>query len=520
MRPHHLVRDPDGRRLDDRRMADRRRLELGRADPLACDVQRVVRASVEEPVAVLVDRRPVAVRPDSGEPPPVRFEVPLRIAPDPRVIPGQGRLQTSSPTSPRTDRPRSSKTSTSSPSAGNPTEHALVGRIGVTERKHAPTSVPPEQFTIGIRPFPADVLVEPVVRPAVPGLAGGDDRAQRREVRDRLAVRMRARTSVGEMPSIVIRSLSTILQRRSGGRSGAPSMSTIVAPQAIPPTTVHGPMIQPMSVEKSTRSPRLRSAWYAVSRTREEATVDVERALRATGRPGRVRDEIRRLAFDLCRGKSPGFVGDDLVPPHVAAARHRAVHSRSPPDDDVLDRRRIGESGIEDFLHGYESPTAVRRIGRQHDLRGGVCEPRRDRRSREPREDRYLNGADVRTRARRRPPPVPSAGRFQPRRPPTRRAGEAPRQAVVPRARARTTWSDRLSPSSGTHTAASWPGRSRAQRCTPSAMFRRAPRNHVVHSIPCDSSSTSPQSRERDAEIACDGAPEPIASIETRCSSP
>ena len=44
--------------------ADRRRLELRRADALARDVERVVGAAVQEPVAVLVDRRPVAVRPD------------------------------------------------------------------------------------------------------------------------------------------------------------------------------------------------------------------------------------------------------------------------------------------------------------------------------------------------------------------------------------------------------------------------------------------------------------------------
>ncbi|MEM4781028.1 MAG: hypothetical protein QXG03_05650, partial [Halalkalicoccus sp.] len=43
--------------------------------------------------------------------------------------------------------------------------------------------------------------------------------------------------------------------QRSSGQSGAPSMKTTVAPHAMPPTTVHGPMIQPMSVENSTRSP-------------------------------------------------------------------------------------------------------------------------------------------------------------------------------------------------------------------------------------------------------------------------
>jgi len=37
----------------------------------------------------------------------------------------------------------------SSPSAGKPRETAFVGRTGVTERKQAPTSVPPDRLMIG-----------------------------------------------------------------------------------------------------------------------------------------------------------------------------------------------------------------------------------------------------------------------------------------------------------------------------------------------------------------------------------
>src|SRR5205807_8086158 len=92
--PRHLaldlVRHAHRRRLGDRRVGDGGRLELGRADPLAGDVQRVVGAAVQEPVAVLVDRGPVAVRPDAGEAPPVRVEVALRVAPDPARHPGPG----------------------------------------------------------------------------------------------------------------------------------------------------------------------------------------------------------------------------------------------------------------------------------------------------------------------------------------------------------------------------------------------------------------------------------------------
>ena len=80
---------------------------------------------------------------------------------------------------------------------------------------------------------------------------------------------MSARTSVGETPTMEMRSDSISFHSRSSGQSGAPSAKTIVAPAAPPPTTVHGPMIQPMSVAKWIRSPGLTSAWYTVSRAIE-----------------------------------------------------------------------------------------------------------------------------------------------------------------------------------------------------------------------------------------------------------
>ena len=53
-----LVRDADGGGLEDRRMRDGRALDLGRPDPLAGDLERVVGAAVDEPEAVRVDRWP------------------------------------------------------------------------------------------------------------------------------------------------------------------------------------------------------------------------------------------------------------------------------------------------------------------------------------------------------------------------------------------------------------------------------------------------------------------------------
>src|SRR4051812_21012409 len=71
-------------------------------------------------------------------------------------MPGKGLRQTSSPTSPvsTSELPSASTTSMSMPSAGPPSEHALIGIAGVGERKQAPISVPPEQLMIGHRPPP------------------------------------------------------------------------------------------------------------------------------------------------------------------------------------------------------------------------------------------------------------------------------------------------------------------------------------------------------------------------------
>ena len=49
------VRDADRGRLDDRRMGRRRGLDLRRADALAGDLERVVGAAADVPVAVGVD---------------------------------------------------------------------------------------------------------------------------------------------------------------------------------------------------------------------------------------------------------------------------------------------------------------------------------------------------------------------------------------------------------------------------------------------------------------------------------
>src|SRR5438067_2407066 len=76
-----LVGNADRRGLRDGQMPCEHRFDLRRTEALAGDAQRVVGASVEEPLAVLVDARPVAVDPYAGPPTPVRVEVALRVTP-------------------------------------------------------------------------------------------------------------------------------------------------------------------------------------------------------------------------------------------------------------------------------------------------------------------------------------------------------------------------------------------------------------------------------------------------------
>src|SRR5690349_5831301 len=69
-------------------------------------------------------------------------------------MPGHGFVHTSSPTAPRNGLPVSSNTSTARPRHGPPNDIGLMGLIGCCERKHAPTSVPPEMLMTGQRPPP------------------------------------------------------------------------------------------------------------------------------------------------------------------------------------------------------------------------------------------------------------------------------------------------------------------------------------------------------------------------------
>ena len=196
----------------DRGVRDCRRLELRRPDALAGDVERVVGASVQEPVAVLVDRRPVAVRPHAGEAAPVRRRGNARASPQrPRVIPGNGSLADElADLAAHSERPSGRTTSMSCRAPGTPSADCL-DRLGRTRREEARADLRAARLllTIGTRPPPtlsksqrygSGFHGSPVVQ-----IARSEERSASGS-----PLGISARTSVGETPSIVTRSCSTV----------------------------------------------------------------------------------------------------------------------------------------------------------------------------------------------------------------------------------------------------------------------------------------------------------------------
>src|SRR5262249_27109343 len=150
-------------------------------DPLAGDVERVVAASVEEPVAVLVDGRPVAVRPYTGEAAPVRVEVALGVAPH-----AAGHARPRPPADELSDLAAHGVAVRVDhvhvlPERGEAERHWL-DRLDDARAQEARADLGAAGDVDDRRPAAADVLEQPEVRVAVPRLAGRADRPQRRQV--------------------------------------------------------------------------------------------------------------------------------------------------------------------------------------------------------------------------------------------------------------------------------------------------------------------------------------------------
>ena len=111
-------------------------------------------------------------------------------------------------------------------------------------------------------------------------------------------------------------------------------------------------MIQPMSVAKWITSPRVGLvADLRAIETRNPPWTDD--ALRPAGRPGRVREQVRRLGIDLGRWQDAGLLGEQLVPWR---------------QDDVLERGRLAPTLFQDREHGHLSAAPQRAPRRDRDL--------------------------------------------------------------------------------------------------------------------------------------------------------
>ena len=120
----------------------------------AGDLDGVVAAPVQKPIAVFVDRRPVAVDPHVGPAAEVRLEVARVVLVETARHPGPRLRADELPTSPAKRLALVVEHVDRHPSAGPPSDIGLIGSTGCGDRKHAPTSVPPEMLITGQRFWP------------------------------------------------------------------------------------------------------------------------------------------------------------------------------------------------------------------------------------------------------------------------------------------------------------------------------------------------------------------------------
>ncbi len=383
-----LVRHADRRRLGDRGMRDRGRLELGRPDALAGDVQRVVGAPVQEPVAVLVDRGPVAVRPHAGEAAPVRLQVALGVAPEPARHPRE-RLPADelADLAGADQRPALGVDDVHRHSRRRPADGAVLDRLRRTRPEEDRADLRPAG-DVDDRAAPAShPLEEPAVRVGVPRLARRDDRPQRREVGLRISVgdqRADQRRGAPEHRHALLLDQPPEPVGRPVGRAfgeddrRAERTAADHSPGAHDPAHVGREVddVTGMDVREVGGLPRDRD---------EQPAVDVEDALRLARRPRGVGEQVRMLRVDRERGQRAGAGGHLLVPRG---------------DEHVLERRRLLPCLLEDLEHRHLASAAQRCARRDRDFGLGVDEPLGDGRRREPGEDRHLDRADVRAGVR------------------------------------------------------------------------------------------------------------------------
>ena len=120
-------------------------IELARAHADTAAIQSGIGTARDDARAALGDGDPVAMAPRVGKAREVRgaVPVPVVITQNPRGMDGSGRVTTSSPCSPMTDRPESSNASTLAPRKRQLISPATTGTSGLPPTNAVQTSVPP-----------------------------------------------------------------------------------------------------------------------------------------------------------------------------------------------------------------------------------------------------------------------------------------------------------------------------------------------------------------------------------------
>ena len=399
------MRDADRRGFRHHGVRCERALDLGRAETLPRDRQRVVGAPVQEPEPVLVAGRPVAVHPDPREPPPVRVEVALGIAPDP---PGHRRPRLPAdelPHLPGPDRRALGVDDVDIHPEGGTAERARL-QLGDRERREEARTHfgPTAQVDDRQRP-PADLPVEPQVRIRVPGLPGRGEDPERRQVvaADRVRARRDQRADQGrrnaergdavpfhERPEPVGGGVRRRAVEQQHGRAERERADDL--PRAHDPAEVGDP-VEHLAAMQVDLVRDLRRDLH------EEPAVDVEHALRTPGRPARVPDEQRMLALEgLRRQRIVGLGRDELRP--VPLARSRAAADTA-QHDGLADGPGAGGGGAGHLGHRHRPPLPREGVGREEHLHVGVRQAHRDRVRAEPAEDRDPDRSELRTRHHR-----------------------------------------------------------------------------------------------------------------------
>ena len=368
-------------------------LDLAGTDPLAGHLERVVRAAEQEPLAVLVHPRPVAVVPHAGKAAEIGVEVALLVVEE---TPGHRRGGLPADEVPRRA-PRRGKALVR--------VHRRVHAEPGTAERAGPEAVEgsgrqvaaddlraPRDIHDGAAPSP-HLLEVPEIARLVPDFA-------------RRAEHPKPGKVVGRRPPSAGRP-NQLADERRGHAQGHHAELFADLPHAVACRVVGGPVEEhdgraveqaaddfprphhPSDVgqpEERLAGPRVEGIADLLSHLREAAAVRVHRPLRAAGRPAGVEDEARVLGPGLLAGEPRPAPFQERLPvprvrPHDPPDRWHAcrggrgdgagVGGPSAPDQRPRRKQGLGPAGVQPLAQGLLAIAAEDGDGARADLHRG-----------------------------------------------------------------------------------------------------------------------------------------------------